>query len=120
MPSSASTNQPLTSTPTTTVTEELQESPATPNPISEQVLPQSSSSVTNVISPIPTEDQPNQRPVQHNKARCFMCRAKIPLAKQTINRCRCGEYYLLIMKKFLKFNILSIIKLSIRLFFDLF
>jgi len=96
MPSSASTNQPLTPTPTptptptttatataTTVTEELQESFATPNPTSEQ---QSS-------PPIPTEDQPSQhtRPVQPNKARCFMCRAKIPLAKQTINKCRC-EY----------------------------
>lgn len=95
MPSSTSTNQPLTptstTTTTTTVTEELEESPATPKPISEQALSQSSSSLTNVISPIPTEDQPNQRPVQTNKARCFMCRAKIPLAKQTINRCRC-EY----------------------------
>lgn len=94
MPSSASTNQPLTTTmTTTTATEELQESSATPNPISEQVLPQSSPSVANVISPIPTEDQLNQhtRPVQSNKARCFTCRAKIPLAKQTINKCRC-EY----------------------------
>jgi len=94
MPSSASTNQALTTTMnTTTATEELQESSATPNPISEQVLPQSSPSVTNVISPIPTEDQPNQhtRPVQLSKARCFTCRAKIPLAKQTINKCRC-EY----------------------------
>jgi len=88
MPSSASTNQPLTptTTTTTTTTEELQESLDTPNPTSEQVSPQSS-------PPIPTEDQPSQhtRPVQPNKARCYMCRAKIPLAKQTINRCRC-EY----------------------------
>jgi hypothetical protein len=98
MPSSASTNQPIsltttttttaaTATATATATEDLQESPA----INEQALSQSSSS-------IPTEDQPSQhiRAVQLNKARCFRCKAKIPLAKQTINRCRCGEYYFLI------------------------
>ncbi|KAF9925222.1 zinc finger domain-containing protein [Mortierella alpina] len=34
---------------------------------------------------------PGERPVQANKGRCFMCRAKIPLAKQAINKCRC-EY----------------------------
>ncbi|KAG0209012.1 Rab5 GDP/GTP exchange factor [Mortierella sp. GBA30] len=50
------------------------------------------------ISPVPagasgTTDSPvpGERPVQANKGRCFMCRAKIPLAKQAINKCRC-EY----------------------------
>ncbi|CAG8453092.1 14156_t:CDS:10 [Funneliformis mosseae] len=73
--------------------EELQEPPVPLNPISEQVLPQSSMSVTSVVSQVSTEVQPNQltRQVQNNKARCFKCRAKIPLAKQTINKCRC-EY----------------------------
>ncbi|CAG8488273.1 1876_t:CDS:10 [Funneliformis caledonium] len=74
---------------------ELQETPVPLNPISEQVLPQSSMSVTSVVSQVSTEVQPNQltRQVQNNKARCFKCRAKIPLAKQTINKCRCGDYY---------------------------
>ncbi|KAG0031742.1 zinc finger domain-containing protein [Podila clonocystis] len=34
---------------------------------------------------------PGERAVQTNKGRCFLCRAKIPLAKQQINKCRC-EY----------------------------
>ncbi|KAG0301221.1 Rab5 GDP/GTP exchange factor [Linnemannia gamsii] len=34
---------------------------------------------------------PGEKAVQANKGRCFMCRAKIPLAKQAINKCRC-EY----------------------------
>ena len=37
------------------------------------------------------QDSPPPRPVQTNKARCFLCRAKIPLAKQTVNKCRCGN-----------------------------
>ncbi|KAG0302206.1 Rab5 GDP/GTP exchange factor [Linnemannia gamsii] len=32
---------------------------------------------------------PGERPPQVNKGRCYMCRAKIPLAKQAINKCRC-------------------------------
>ncbi|KAI1311867.1 zinc finger domain-containing protein [Mortierella claussenii] len=39
----------------------------------------------------PDSPAPGERPVQANKGRCFMCRAKIPLAKQAINKCRC-EY----------------------------
>ncbi|CAG8540674.1 3208_t:CDS:2 [Ambispora leptoticha] len=38
-------------------------------------------------------ETPPTRPVQKNKARCFLCRAKIPLAKQTINKCRCEYVY---------------------------
>ncbi|GBC06166.1 hypothetical protein RclHR1_06670006 [Rhizophagus clarus] len=88
MPSSASSNQSLTSTSTptsTTTTITTGEHEVLDTPTSEQVSLQSNPS-------IPTEDQPSQhtRPVQSNKARCFMCRAKIPLAKQTINKCRCG------------------------------
>ncbi|CAO3588222.1 unnamed protein product [Absidia cylindrospora] len=33
----------------------------------------------------------SKKPVQTNKGRCFKCRVKVPLAKQTINKCRC-EY----------------------------
>ncbi|CAI2162531.1 20553_t:CDS:10 [Funneliformis geosporum] len=71
------------------------ETPVPLNPISELDLPQSSMSVTSVVSQVSTEVQSNQhtRQVQNNKARCFKCRAKIPLAKQTINKCRCGDYY---------------------------
>lgn len=40
---------------------------------------------------VPESSAPGGRPVQTIKGRCFMCRAKIPLAKQEINKCRC-EY----------------------------
>ncbi|RKP39356.1 hypothetical protein BJ085DRAFT_857, partial [Dimargaris cristalligena] len=33
------------------------------------------------------------RPTQKNKGRCFMCRAKIPLAKQAINKCKCDYVF---------------------------
>jgi len=31
--------------------------------------------------------------MQKNKGRCMKCKAKVPLAKQTANRCRCGFVY---------------------------
>ncbi|KAI7857021.1 hypothetical protein BDC45DRAFT_436473 [Circinella umbellata] len=37
------------------------------------------------------EEQLPSKPVQKNTGRCFMCRSKIPLAKQLSNKCRC-EY----------------------------
>ncbi|KAI9268896.1 hypothetical protein BDA99DRAFT_546175 [Phascolomyces articulosus] len=37
------------------------------------------------------KEQPPSKPVQKNTGRCFMCRSKIPLAKQLSNKCRC-EY----------------------------
>ncbi|KAL1921224.1 uncharacterized protein VTP21DRAFT_10940 [Calcarisporiella thermophila] len=37
------------------------------------------------------EEKEPTKPVQTNKGRCFVCKAKIPLAKQSTNRCRC-EY----------------------------
>jgi len=59
---------------------------------------QSSSSVTTIESSVsasdaatPAADSTPAKPVQANKGRCFSCRAKIPLAKQQINKCRC-EY----------------------------
>ncbi|CAG8630238.1 6719_t:CDS:2, partial [Paraglomus occultum] len=39
------------------------------------------------------QDSPPPRPVQTIKSRCFLCRAKIPLAKQTVNKCRCEYIY---------------------------
>jgi len=49
----------------------------------------SSVSASNATTPI--DDSTPAKPVQANKGRCFSCRAKIPLAKQQINKCRC-EY----------------------------
>ncbi|KAI9288221.1 hypothetical protein BC943DRAFT_186748 [Umbelopsis sp. AD052] len=54
--------------------------------------PQSSSAPISTAS-TPTSDAPpsnNEKPVQLNKGRCFSCRVKIPLAKQTVNKCRCN------------------------------
>ncbi|CAO3647604.1 unnamed protein product [Cunninghamella blakesleeana] len=33
----------------------------------------------------------SDKPIQPNKGKCFKCRIKVPLAKQTINKCKC-EY----------------------------
>ncbi|CAO3669256.1 unnamed protein product [Umbelopsis ramanniana] len=57
-----------------------------------QFEPQSSSAPISTAS-TPTSDAPpsnNEKPVQLNKGRCFSCRVKIPLAKQTVNKCRCN------------------------------
>ncbi|KAG0172273.1 zinc finger domain-containing protein [Apophysomyces sp. BC1034] len=37
------------------------------------------------------EEKVPSKPEQKNKGRCFVCRGKIPLAKQVSNKCRC-EY----------------------------
>ncbi|KAJ1658634.1 hypothetical protein IWQ61_002165 [Dispira simplex] len=36
---------------------------------------------------------PPPKPVQKNKNRCYLCRAKIPLAKQAINKCKCSYIF---------------------------
>ncbi|KAJ1982587.1 hypothetical protein H4R35_000213 [Dimargaris xerosporica] len=41
------------------------------------------------LAPSSSAPEPLATPVQKNKGRCFLCRAKIPLAKQAINRCKC-------------------------------
>ncbi|KAK3822267.1 MAG: hypothetical protein JOS17DRAFT_754297 [Linnemannia elongata] len=52
----------------------------------------SSSPIAPASTAAPAGDgAPGEKAVQANKGRCFMCRAKIPLAKQAINKCRC-EY----------------------------
>ncbi|KAI8341926.1 hypothetical protein BC941DRAFT_338629, partial [Chlamydoabsidia padenii] len=35
----------------------------------------------------------SDKPIQTNKGRCFKCRIKVPLAKQTINKCRCNYVF---------------------------
>ncbi|KAH8549936.1 hypothetical protein BGW37DRAFT_428380 [Umbelopsis sp. PMI_123] len=54
--------------------------------------PQSSSAAISSTSTPSSEVPPanNEKPVQLNKGRCFSCRVKIPLAKQTVNKCRCN------------------------------
>ncbi|KAI9484758.1 hypothetical protein BDB00DRAFT_792614 [Zychaea mexicana] len=76
-----------------------------PSPLSQQQQQASSSntssstttpiSSTQAASPdssaASTPTATSERPQQVNKGRCFRCRVKVPLAKQTINKCRC-EY----------------------------
>ncbi|KAK3841132.1 MAG: hypothetical protein J3R72DRAFT_446013 [Linnemannia gamsii] len=65
---------------------------AAPAPAQPSQPATSSSTPTPVPSTAsPAGDAPGEKAVQANKGRCFMCRAKIPLAKQAINKCRC-EY----------------------------
>ncbi|KAF9186125.1 Rab5 GDP/GTP exchange factor [Haplosporangium sp. Z 767] len=67
--------------------------PAPSTPIVESVstsAPDSSvSTPTSTVSDAPEGLAPGERPPQVNKGRCYLCRAKIPLAKQAINKCRC-------------------------------
>ncbi|KAG2178030.1 hypothetical protein INT43_003283 [Umbelopsis isabellina] len=58
-----------------------------------QDTPESSSSPLSsaaeaTASPSPSDN--SEKPVQLNKGRCYKCRVKIPLAKQTVNKCRCN------------------------------
>ncbi|CAG8536968.1 14436_t:CDS:2 [Dentiscutata erythropus] len=80
----ASTHQ-LTST---TATNELQDS-ISPNSTPVEV-PQTNSleSVASASIPLATQENIQARPIQTNQSRCFKCKAKIPLAKQTINKCQ--------------------------------
>ncbi|KAG0053954.1 Rab5 GDP/GTP exchange factor [Gryganskiella cystojenkinii] len=94
---------PPTSSPSQTVTVEL--SVPVPAPVfieqkqetatakSEPSInvPSSPSMAMDTTPDSPSALAPGEKAVQANKGRCFMCRAKIPLAKQAINKCRC-EY----------------------------
>ncbi|ORX44065.1 hypothetical protein DM01DRAFT_1312606 [Hesseltinella vesiculosa] len=44
-------------------------------------------------TPTSTGSSSADKPVQTNKGRCFKCRIKVPLAKQTINKCRCSYVF---------------------------
>ncbi|KAI9260640.1 hypothetical protein BDA99DRAFT_538236 [Phascolomyces articulosus] len=50
-----------------------------------------STAVSTPTTTTTTTTTTTERPQQLNKGRCFRCRVKVPLAKQTINKCRC-EY----------------------------
>ncbi|KAF8931295.1 Rab5 GDP/GTP exchange factor [Haplosporangium gracile] len=84
----------LPTTPTVAIS-----TPSTAQPTPAPAPAQPSQPATSSSSPIvpastaaPAGDgAPGEKAVQANKGRCFMCRAKIPLAKQAINKCRC-EY----------------------------
>ncbi|ORX99521.1 hypothetical protein K493DRAFT_323877 [Basidiobolus meristosporus CBS 931.73] len=79
-PSLVSSVDPLPATAT-----EVEITHETPNPIeaSVDVAPE-------IAEPV---EESVPRKVQNNKGRCFLCKAKIPLAKQTINKCRCDYVY---------------------------
>jgi len=81
--------------PATAATTTDLQAPSSPLPSTEveQVIQSASNSIVpseNTVSVSAGEAIPPSRPVQKSIAKCFMCRAKIPLAKQTINKCRCG------------------------------
>ncbi|KAI8066090.1 hypothetical protein BDF21DRAFT_427050 [Thamnidium elegans] len=67
------------------ITKELLQEPTT-IPVEQQEEPTLNSTVVKE-----QENKDDKEPTQKNKGRCFSCRAKIPLAKQLTNKCRC-EY----------------------------
>ncbi|KAI8088943.1 uncharacterized protein BX664DRAFT_331779 [Halteromyces radiatus] len=71
-----------------------------------QVTPTTTTTTTTIPNPPSTVSTPSlgdssegntptssHKPVQTNKGRCFKCRVKVPLAKQTINKCRCDYVF---------------------------
>ncbi|KAF9913648.1 Rab5 GDP/GTP exchange factor [Lobosporangium transversale] len=94
---------PIPSIPVHSAPVQAQPSPVTvptPAPAPVPVVQQEPTPMDFTPTPMPapsstsqTSDNsaPGERKTQSNKGRCFMCRAKIPLAKQAINKCRC-EY----------------------------
>ncbi|CAG8490355.1 5117_t:CDS:2 [Diversispora eburnea] len=83
-----SETQSSKSTLASNITSEFQETAQ--SPIS---IPVAEETTTEKINLVSNDSQENlhTRPTQNNQSRCFRCRARIPLAKQTINKCRC-EY----------------------------
>ncbi|KAJ1809203.1 hypothetical protein LPJ75_004432, partial [Coemansia sp. RSA 2598] len=65
--------------------------------VSADLLASSSSSPgSRVQSPVTISSSGMSTPkkrTQANKGRCFECRARVPLVKQTTNKCRCGYVY---------------------------
>jgi len=86
----AAVSPPTTSTvaPSTPPTAQPAAAPAPAQPSQPAT---SSPAVPASTAPPAGDGAPGEKAVQANKGRCFMCRAKIPLAKQAINKCRC-EY----------------------------
>jgi len=63
--------------------------------LSYQVPPTESTPAVLQVSDPPgiAESMAPTRPVQVNKALCFKCRVKLPLVKQTTNKCKCGYIF---------------------------
>jgi len=90
-PSAASPTAPAVPTIAPTPLEPVAPAPSTPMAI-DVTTPTTASSVStpsSSASDAPEGGAPGERPPQVNKGRCYLCRAKIPLAKQAINKCRC-------------------------------
>ncbi|RHZ80371.1 hypothetical protein Glove_137g38 [Diversispora epigaea] len=77
----------------TLVKSEFQETAQSPIPLAEEGLQLNLPTTPEKSNLVSSGSQENLhvRPIQNNHSRCFRCRARIPLAKQTINKCRC-EY----------------------------
>jgi len=75
----------IITTPTNAVASPIISVSSTPTPSTAS----GASTPTSIASDALEGLAPGERPPQVNKGRCYMCRAKIPLAKQAINRCRC-------------------------------
>ncbi|SAM07907.1 hypothetical protein [Absidia glauca] len=82
--------------------------PRPPSILAEDLGQPSTSSSSNTSSPVITETSTTsastataasettanvEKPSQKNKGRCFRCRVKVPLAKQTINKCKCDYVF---------------------------
>lgn len=74
------------------ITSEFQETAHSPTPLAEEGFQSNLPAAEKSNLPSSESQEILQvRPTQNDQSRCFVCRAKIPLAKQTINKCRCGK-----------------------------
>jgi len=81
------------SVPAPVAVEQKQEPSVSHQQKQQQHVPSPVVSSTTAMDTTPDSPVPGERAVQVNKGRCFMCRAKIPLAKQAINKCRCDYVF---------------------------
>ncbi|KAI9494479.1 hypothetical protein BDB00DRAFT_938263 [Zychaea mexicana] len=89
---------PLTTTTTTTTPSSQQQQQQQKQQQQEKLKEQPATTTTTTetkaeASNEEQEEQPPSKPVQKNTGRCFMCRSKIPLAKQLSNKCRCDYVF---------------------------
>ncbi|KAI8594248.1 hypothetical protein EDD21DRAFT_101559, partial [Dissophora ornata] len=90
-PAAASSTPTPASTPPAVVPASTTPVPSTPevSQVSTPTAESGTSTPTSTASDAMEGLAPGERPPQVNKGRCYLCRAKIPLAKQAINKCRC-------------------------------
>ncbi|KAF9423323.1 Rab5 GDP/GTP exchange factor [Podila epigama] len=94
-PAVASSTSTSTTSSSTTAPAPTPAPASTPVPQSDNVPAPAASSSSGVSTPVsetsdaPDSTVPGEKKVQTNKGRCYMCRVKIPLAKQLIGKCRC-------------------------------